>query len=76
MSETERHEARRNWLRPSEVAEMCGGVSVDQVYSWIDSGELCAFDARSTGAKRADYRIKPEWAAAFNAKRTVNAEAA
>lgn len=74
--EQERHEARRNWLKPETVADMLGGVSVSQVYAWIASGELCAFDASKKDAKRKDWRFRPEWVAAFNAKRTKNAEAA
>lgn len=75
-SESERHEARRNWWDTAKIAEECGGVTTAQVRDWIDGGELRAMDVSSVGAKRPEWRSRPEWVEAFKARRTKNAEAA
>lgn len=76
MTESDRHDARRNWMRPSEVGERCGGVTAGQVCQWIKDGDLKAFNAAKKNAKRPDYRIRPEWVDEFEKKRTVNRTAA
>ena len=61
MSEAQRHEARRTWWNTVRVAEELGGMDVSTVRELIREGHLKAFNAARPGAKRADWRLLPEW---------------
>ena len=71
-TEAERHELRRNEMRPSDVAQELN-VSITQVYTYIEDGELTAWDAAKRGAKRRDYRITKADFLKFRESRTINA---
>jgi len=60
-----------NWCTTNAAAQRLGGVSCQQVYEWIEVGELTAFDAsRKPGVTRPDWRFKDEWLAEFEVRRT------
>lgn len=74
-SESERQQAKANWLSVAAVA-LRFGVHRSQVFAWVDGGQLRAWDAKDPDAKRRNLRFKPEWVDAFEKRRTVNANAA
>lgn len=71
-TEREREIARYNWLTVTEAAARLGDVDNEQVFAWVDGGQLRAFEASKPGAERRDLRFKPEWLDAFEASRTIN----
>lgn len=68
-SEGERHEARRRWLTTVQAGELLGGVDVSTVRELIRDGHLKAYNAARPGAKRADWRLLPEWVEEYRRKR-------
>jgi hypothetical protein len=75
-SATEREiaQARFTWYSTTKAGEIAGGVDDSTVRGWIASGELCCMNVGSE--KHPEYRIKPEDLAAFQARRTINPQAA
>lgn len=71
-TEAERHDLRRNEMRPSDVAAELN-VSVTQVYQYIGAGELPVWDAAKKGAKRRDYRVTRADFEKFRKSRMINA---
>lgn len=74
MRQVQSSNGLHTWLSTRETAARLGGVSPDQVYSWVEAGELQAMDISRSGAKRKTYAFKPEWVEAFMEKRTLNGE--
>jgi hypothetical protein len=70
MTESERQVARYQWLKTADVAAICGGVSLAQVYGWLDDGELEAIDVRSKDAKQPDWRFRQDAVDAFLTRRS------
>ena len=74
-SESQRHEARRRWLH-TDAAGVELGISDEHVRQLIAAGELRAMDVSKPGAKRKEYRLRPEWIAEFEERRTSGPTAA
>ena len=73
-TEAERQTVRFNGLTTGQVADRLSeeNITADTVLSWIDAGELLAWDARGGGAKRPRYMIEWRWVVEFLNRRAKN----
>lgn len=80
MNEPQRQQAlylTPGWHSTAEAAAYLGAVSDAQVYEWVATGELTAFDAsKQPGTTQPHWRFRIEWIGAFLARRTKNADKA
>lgn len=72
-TEAERQRARYTWYTPKEAGVLLGGISDEHVRQLISDGDLTALDVSRKQSQQKDYRISPEWVAAFLKRRTKNA---
>lgn len=75
VDEASRHEARRRWLTTSQAAGLLG-IGASHVRALIDAKQLRAMDVSKPGAKQREYRIREEWVAEFEQRRTSGPTAA
>lgn len=69
VTESERHAARRTWWTTVKAGEELGGIDPSTVRALIESGHLKAFNAARPDAKRADWRLLPEWVEEYRRSR-------